>query len=84
MDTIQNIINNESCDSTYTPNLGKFTSTNTIHENIKIYYHNEEVVNITEKEGLLHLKPQQTAKPQESVKVHNLLLTTGHAGNRTA
>ena len=52
-------------------------------ENIKIYYHNEEVVNITEKEGLLHLKPQQTAKPQESVKVHNLLLTTGHAGNRT-
>jgi hypothetical protein len=35
---LQSIITNEGCDSTYTPNLGEFTSTNTIHENIKIYY----------------------------------------------
>ena len=38
MNNLQEITNNESCDSTYTPNLGNFTSTNTIHENIKIYY----------------------------------------------
>ena len=38
MNNLQEIIDNESCDSTYTPNLGEFTSTNTIHENIKIYY----------------------------------------------
>jgi hypothetical protein len=38
MNNLQEIIDNESCDSTYTPNLGNFTNTNTIHENIKIYY----------------------------------------------
>ena len=33
---LQKIIDNESCDSTYTPNLGEYTSTST-YENIKIY-----------------------------------------------
>jgi len=37
MNNLQNIIDNESCDTTYTPNLGEFTSTST-YENIKIYY----------------------------------------------
>ena len=33
---LQNMIDNESCDSTLTPNFGEFTSTST-YENIKIY-----------------------------------------------
>jgi len=33
---LQEIIDNESCDSTLTPNFGEFTSTST-YENIKIY-----------------------------------------------
>jgi len=35
---LYDMINNESCNTTLTPKLGEFTSTNTIHENIKIYY----------------------------------------------
>ena len=38
MNNLQDITDNESCDTTLTPNLGEFTQTNTIHENIKIYY----------------------------------------------
>jgi len=34
--TLQQILDNESCDSTYTPNLGEYFSTST-YENIKIY-----------------------------------------------
>ena len=33
---LQNMIDNESCDITLTPNLGEYTSTST-YENIKIY-----------------------------------------------
>ena len=35
---LQNMIDNESCNTTYTQTLGEYTTTNTIHENIKIYY----------------------------------------------
>lgn len=38
MNNLQDITDNESCDTTLTPNLGEYTQTNTIHENIKIYY----------------------------------------------
>ncbi|MCL6220277.1 2,3-diaminopropionate biosynthesis protein SbnA [Zunongwangia pacifica] len=53
-----------------------------VPENINIHLHNEEVVNITENEGLLHLTTAG-ANQSDEVKVHHLLLTTGHAGNRT-
>ena len=33
---LQQILDNESCNTTYTPNLGEYTSTST-YENIKIY-----------------------------------------------
>ena len=33
---LQEMIDNESCDSTFTPNLGEYFSTST-YENIKIY-----------------------------------------------
>jgi len=34
----QVMIDNESCNTTLTPEFGEFTQTNTIHEDIKIYY----------------------------------------------
>jgi len=38
INSLQNIINNESCNTTYTPNLGEYSLTSTYGENIKIYY----------------------------------------------
>jgi hypothetical protein len=38
INTLQEILDNESCNTTYTQTLGEYTTTNTIHENIKIYY----------------------------------------------
>jgi hypothetical protein len=35
---LQNMINNESCDTTLTQDLGEYFTTNTFGENIKIYY----------------------------------------------
>lgn len=35
---LQNMIDNESCNMTLTPNLGVYFTTNTFGENIKIYY----------------------------------------------
>ena len=52
-------------------------------ENIKIYQHHEEVVNITENEDVLQLETFSEGKSKKLVEVHNLLLTTGHAGNRS-
>ena len=35
---LHDIIDNESCHTTLIPNLRKFEQTNTIHNDIKIYY----------------------------------------------
>ncbi|MDN3593488.1 2,3-diaminopropionate biosynthesis protein SbnA [Zunongwangia endophytica] len=52
-------------------------------ENIKIHRRIQEVINITENEGLLQLETRSESKDKTLVKVHNVLLTTGHAGNRS-
>ena len=38
MSNLNTILSNENCDSTFTSNLNQFIQTNTINNDIKIYY----------------------------------------------
>ena len=53
-------------------------------KNVKFHEHTEEVIDISKRGELLKIETLSSSEKKEIVIVNHLLLTTGHAGNRTS